>query len=161
MNVRAPDHVFPSMDLFEIAGLPLHPLLVHAVVVLVPLTALALVLGALFPRVRRRLGVATPVAALLVLLLVPVTVFAGEALAEQVGPVPAVVHHAELGRMLWPWPLAMFVVAVVQWCWYRFGRAPGRAARTTIAALALLSGAGSTVMVVLIGEAGARAVWGG
>ncbi|MFK4852846.1 DUF2231 domain-containing protein [Microbacterium sp. ZW T6_19] len=148
------------MDLFEIAGLPLHPLIVHAVVVLVPLTALALALGALLPSVRRRLGMATPIAALLVLALVPVTMLAGEALAQQVGPVPAVVRHAELGRMLWPWTAAMFLVAAIQWSWFRFG-APRRAARIVIAVLAVVSGAGSTIMVVLVGEAGARAVWGG
>ena len=55
----------------------------------------------------------------------------------------------------------MFLVATVQWCWYRFGDRPGRTARAIIAALAVVAGAGSTVMVVLIGEAGARAVWGG
>lgn len=149
------------MDLFEIAGLPLHPLIVHAVVILVPLTALALILGAFLPAARTRLGVVTPIAALIVLLLVPVTMLAGEALAQQVGPIPAVLHHAGLGRMLWPWTLAMFAVAVGQWCWYRFGEAPRRTARAIIAVLAVVSGAGSTVMVVLIGEAGARAVWGG
>lgn len=149
------------MDLFEIAGLPLHPLIVHAVVILVPLTALALVLGAIFPAARKRLGIVTPIAALIVLVLVPITMLAGEALAQQVGPIPAVVHHADLGRMLWPWTLAMFLVAAVQWCWYRFGEAPRRTVRVIIAVLAVVAGAGSTVMVVLIGEAGARAVWGG
>lgn len=149
------------MDLFEIAGLPLHPLIVHAVVVLVPLTALALILGAFFPAARKRLGIVTPIAALVVLVLVPITMLAGEDLAQRVGPIPAVLHHADLGRMLWPWVLAMFVVAAGQWCWYRFGGAPRRTARAIIAGLAVVSGAGSTVMVVLIGEAGARAVWGG
>ena len=149
------------MDLFEIAGLPLHPLIVHAVVVLVPLTALALVLGALLPAIRKRLGIVTPIAALVVLALVPVTMLAGEALAQEVGEIPAVVHHAELGRMLWPWVLAMFIVAAAQWGWYRSGRPPRRAGRAIITILAVLSGAGSTIMVVLIGEAGARAVWGG
>ena len=149
------------MDLFEIAGLPLHPLIVHAVVILVPLTALALVLGAIFPAARKRLGIVTPIAGLIVLVLVPITMLAGEALAQQVGPIPAVVHHADLGRLLWPWTLAMFLVAVVQWCWYRFSEGPRRTARVIIAVLAVVAGAGSTVMVVLIGEAGARAVWGG
>lgn len=148
------------MDLFEIAGLPLHPLIVHAVVVLVPLTALALVLGALLPAVRERLGLVTPIAAVLVLALVPVTVLAGEALSQRIGPIPAVVHHAELGRMLWPWTLALFLLAAAQWGWHRFG-APGRVARAIIAVLAVLVGSGATAMVVLIGEAGARAVWGG
>ncbi|WP_223624579.1 DUF2231 domain-containing protein [Microbacterium sp. EST19A] len=150
-----------SMDLFEIAGLPVHPLIVHAVVILVPLTALALILGALFPAARKRLGIVTPIAALIVLVLVPITMLAGEALAQSVGPVPAVVHHADLGGLLWPWTLAMFVVATLQWCWHRFGDGPGRTTRVILAVLAVVSGAGSTVMVVLIGEAGARAVWGG
>ena len=33
-------------DVLQVAGLPLHPLIVHAVVVLTPLTVLALLLGA-------------------------------------------------------------------------------------------------------------------
>lgn len=149
------------MDLFEIAGLPLHPLLVHAVIVLVPLTALALVLGALVPSVRKRLGVVTPLSALIVLALVPVTMLAGEDLLRRVGPIPAAEHHAQLGRMLWPWALAMFLVAAVQWLWHRLASPPSRIARVVIASLAVIAGGGGTVMIVLIGEAGARAVWGG
>ncbi len=103
----------------------------------------------------------TPIAALIVLVLVPITMLAGQALAQSVGPVPAVMHHAYLGGLLWPWTLAMFIVATLQWCWYRFGEGPGRTTRVILAVLAVVSGAGSTVMVVLIGEAGARAVWGG
>ena len=157
------------MDLFEIAGLPLHPLIVHAVVVLLPLTALALVLGALIPAARRRLGIVTPLAALLVAALVPVTILAGERLKAEVGPIPQVLHHEELGRLLPPWAIALFVVAAAQWAWYRFRtpRAEGR--RTTadrVAAIlfaiaGVVVAVGSTVLVVLIGEAGARAVWGG
>lgn len=150
MTCRCPD-----------VSLPLHPLIVHAVVILVPLTALALILGAFLPPARKRIGIVTPIAALVVLVLVPITMLAGQALAQQVGPVPAVVHHAALGGLLWPWVLVMFVVAAVQWCWYRFGEGPRKTARMILAALAVVSGAGSTVMVVLIGEAGARAVWGG
>ncbi|ALX66629.1 DUF2231 domain-containing protein [Microbacterium sp. XT11] len=148
------------MDLFEIAGLPLHPLLVHAVVVLIPLTALALVLGALVPAARRRLGLVTPLAALIVLALLPVTMLAGDALASGLGPIPAVERHAALGRLLWPWVLGMFVVAAVQWVTHRSDRTPSRAARAVIAVAAVITAAGSTVMVVLVGEAGARAVWG-
>ena len=96
VNLTAARLVSPSMDplraagMFEIAGLPLHPLLVHAVVVLTPLTALALVLGSVWPAARRRLGIVTPLAALLLIVLVPITVAAGEALAAVVGPIPAV-----------------------------------------------------------------------
>lgn len=40
----------------EIGGLPMHPLVVHAAVVFIPLLALAAVVYALVPRVRARLG---------------------------------------------------------------------------------------------------------
>lgn len=157
------------MDLLEIAGLPLHPLIVHAVVVLLPLTAFALLLGTFFPTARRRLGIVTPIAALLVLVLVPVTIAAGESLKEIVGPLPSVEHHEMLGRMLPPWALALFIVAAAQWAWYRFrpvrgqDEAPrgGRTVTVILAVAATIVAAGSTVMVVLIGEAGARSVWGG
>lgn len=156
------------MNLPDVAGLPLHPLIVHAVVVLLPLTALALALGAVVPAARRRLGIVTPLAALLVLVLVPVTILAGEDLKEVVGPLPAVEHHEMLGRMLPPWAIALFVVAAAQWGWHRFRptRAEGERRRSDAVITAVLAGAavvaaiGSTVMVVLIGEAGARAVWG-
>ncbi len=172
------------MDLLEISGLPLHPLIVHAVVVLAPLTSLALVLGALFPQVRLRLGAVTMLAALVVLLLVPVTIVAGESLKERVGPVPSVLQHEALGRMLPPWAIALFVAAAAQWCWYRFRpagesaadasggsagsrRAPrdrrqaDRIATLAFAVLAVIVAVGTTTMVVLIGESGARSVWGG
>lgn len=165
---------FPSMNLMstagtlEFGGLPLHPLVVHLVVVLTPLTALALVLGALWPAARKRLGIVTPLAALVVLILVPITVAAGESLKEVVGPLPAVERHESWGRMLLPWAIALFAVATAQWAWYRFGR-PGvaekRPARARVVGVVLSMFAvgvsiGTTVIIVLIGDSGSRAVWG-
>lgn len=156
-----------SADPLQIAGLPLHPLIVHAVVILTPLTVLALLLGAFWPAARRRLGVVTPLAAAVVLVLVPVTVAAGESLKEVVGPLPAVERHEALGQMLLPWAIALFVVSAAQWAWYRFGR-PKAASKTTarvvgvvLAVLAVVVGVGTVVVLVLIGDSGARAVWGG
>ena len=175
MNLQHPFLVSVSMDplhaigAFEITGLPLHPLLVHAVVVLAPLTALALILGSLWPAARRRLGIVTPLAALLLVALVPVTVAAGQALSEVVGPAPTIETHGGYGRMLLPWVIGMFVVAAAQWAWFRWGASPakeggsrrGRAVPIVLAVLAVAAGAGTTVMVALIGDSGARAVWGG
>ncbi|MFD4420803.1 DUF2231 domain-containing protein [Agromyces sp. NPDC058484] len=153
----------------DVAGLPLHPLIVHATVVLTPLTVLALLLGAFWPAARRRLGIVTPLAALAVLVLVPVTVAAGLSLAEVIGPIPAVERHRMLGEMLLPWAIALFVVAAAQWAWFRYGDARVRrdrpaAARAVVIALTVASvvvGVGTVVMIVLIGDSGARAVWGG
>ncbi|KRA25910.1 hypothetical protein ASD65_05030 [Microbacterium sp. Root61] len=159
----------PHTDLFQIAGLPLHPLIVHVVVVLTPLTVLALLLGTFWPAARRRLGLVTPLAALAVLVLVPITVLAGESLRDEVGPIPAVLHHEALGRMLLPWTIALFIVTAAQWVWFRFfaedvrTRAPGaaRAASVILAVLSVVVGAGTMTVLLLIGESGARAVWGG
>lgn len=158
----------PLAGALEIGGLPLHPLIVHLVVVLAPLTALALVLGTLWPTARRRLGIVTPFAALVVLILVPITVAAGESLKAVVGPLPAVERHESWGRMLLPWAIALFAVAAAQWGWYRFGR-PGvveerpslaRVVGVAIGVLAVGVSVAVTVIVVLIGDSGARAVWG-
>lgn len=61
------------MGLDLINGVPAHVLFVHVVVVLIPLTALALVLCAVWPSVMRRFGLALPVLALVSLVSVPLT----------------------------------------------------------------------------------------
>ena len=158
-----------SAGTLQVGGLPLHPLIVHAVVILVPLTALAIILGTLWPAARRRLGIVTPLAALLVVILVPITVAAGQSLEAVVGQRPGVDQHAGLGGMLLPWAIAMLVASAAQWAWYRWGvpRATSDHARRTavitivIGVVAIIAAVGAVVMVVLIGESGARAVWGG
>lgn len=156
-------------DLLEIGGLPLHPLIVHAVVVLTPLTVLALVLGAVWPAARRRLGIVTVLGALAVLAMVPLTVAAGQSLAARLGPLPAIATHQAFGEQLLGWAIAVFVAAVAQWAWYRWGESAVRrsapaAARAIGIGLAVASvaiGIGTVWLLVLIGESGARAVWGG
>jgi hypothetical protein len=71
--------------------------------------------------------------------------------------------------MLLPWAIAMLVASAAQWAWYRWGMpktSPEHAQRTSvitiaIGAVAIIASIGAFVMVILIGEAGARAVWGG
>jgi len=150
-----------------VAGLPLHVLLVHAVVVLVPLAALCAAAAAVWPAARRRLGIVSPVLALVVVVLVPITTTAGEWLQERVGPTPLVQAHAALGTGLLPWAIAVLVAAVAVWAWHRFASpmfgADRRGLRIAVAvALAvgtIAAGAGAVTQVVLIGESGSRAVW--
>lgn len=157
--------IFLADDGFRIAGLPLHPLLVHATVVLTPLTALAVALAAVWPAARRRMGWAPPVAAAIVAGLVPVTVLAGQSLATTVGFTPAVLQHEALGLMLIPWTIALLITALLVQLQDRMLRraAPGaaRILRIAICAAALIAAAGTIVVTVLTGDAGARAVWGG
>ncbi|MEO8262486.1 MAG: hypothetical protein ABI566_07935 [Pseudolysinimonas sp.] len=151
--------------------LPIHILLVHAIVVAVPVAALCLVLAVSWPEARRRLGVVTPLLALASLVGVPITTEAGEALEEQVNESALSELHGHLGKDLLPWVIALFVVALVQWVWFRFFTGKGRFAglissRTlrivvTVVLIVVAVGiaVGASVETYIIGESGARAVW--
>lgn len=110
-----------------IGGLPLHPLVVHATVVLVPLAALAVLLAGVWPTFRRRAGCLPLLLALVALVLVPVATQSGEAFQERVGGGDLVERHADLGGGLLPWVAVLAVVAVAQPWLLRQG---SRAART-------------------------------
>ena len=158
--------IFADADAFRIAGLPLHPLLVHAVVVLTPLTALAVAVAGVWPAARHRLGYAPPVAALLVAGLVPVTVLAGEELADAVGETPAIERHEALGEMLIPWTIALLVAAIAVTLSDRMlprlrSATAARAVAMIVPVLAVVTAVGTIVVTVLTGDAGARAVWEG
>lgn len=146
-----------------VGDLPLHPLLVHFTVVIIPLAALCVVLSAVWPAARRRLGIVTPLVALAALIAVPITIEAGEWLLERVETTDDIARHESLADVMLPWAIAMCAVAVVQWLWYRFGTKSGRtlrlAATIVLAVAAAVVAVGSIVTIVQIGETGARSVW--
>ena len=159
---------------YEFGGLPLHVLLVHFVVVVVPVAALCTLLTAAWPSARRRLGIVTPIIALAALIAVPITTQAGEWLQARVGHTELIAAHAALGTTLLPWAVATFLVAALRWFWFRFVNAPDakfasrirgpiarRIVTIALAAAVLVLAVGSVVTVVQIGESGSRAVWTG
>ncbi|MFF8942694.1 DUF2231 domain-containing protein [Streptomyces sp. NPDC014864] len=148
-----------------INGLPAHVLLVHIVVVLVPLSALVLVVCAIWPQAARRLGLALPILALVALASVPLTTEAGEWLERHVDSDPLVRNHAELGDGLLPWAIGLFVLAAGVWWIARrtpaegTGARPGSVLRIVAAVLSVAVAAGATVDVYRIGDSGAKAAW--
>ncbi|GAB3486252.1 DUF2231 domain-containing protein [Flexivirga sp.] len=148
---------------YEIAGLPAHPLLVHAVVVLLPLAALATILHSLWPAARVRLGIVPTLLAAAGTALVPVTVAAGQALADQLGGTagnPLLQRHEHLAEQILPWSVALTVVALGNWLWRRYaaGDAPGWL-RIVLPVVTVAVSFGVIVAVVRAGDAGARATW--
>lgn len=153
-------------------GLPIHILVVHFVVVVVPVAGLLLLLMAAWPAARSRIGIVSPLVALAALVSVPIATEAGEALEEQVKETALSELHTHLGKDLLPWAIGLFAVAVAQWVWFRFFSGTGRYAKLVstrslrIAVTAVLAVAvivvvgGSGYFVFLIGESGARATWG-
>jgi hypothetical protein len=170
-----------------IFGLPLHPLVVHATVVVVPLAALLLIASAVSGRVRRWAGWLTPAVAAVALVLVPLSTSTGENLEGAVGESPLVETHAELADQLLPWAIGMVVLAFAL-VWLdrrepsqsgttgrdggrdgagrdgvrRAGGSPAgtnRALAVAVTVLAVVAGLGTGVQVVRIGHSGAKAVW--
>src|SRR5664279_1628894 len=112
----------------EVSGLPLHVLLVHAVIVLIPIAALLTVLSAVWPAARRRLGIVTPLVGLVTLILVPITTNAGEWLLARVHSTPLIQEHADLGTSMIGFAVGLAGASVVQVV--RVGEAGSRAVWT-------------------------------
>lgn len=158
------------MSLTVVNGLPAHVLFVHFVIVLVPLSALALVVCAVWPGSARRLGLLLPALAFVTLASVPLATHAGEWLEEHVGSSSLVRKHAELGDGLLPWALGLFVVSAVVW-WTARRSAPAADGtsgaswtppillRGVVMVLALAVAVGAVVDVYRIGDSGAKAAW--
>ena len=148
-------------------GLPLHPLVVHGVVVLLPLAMLGTIAIAVRPRWRHRFGLLVLGLAAAGTLFIPIATSSGEALEEHVGD-PG--EHAELGDQLIWFALPMLVLVAVLVFLDRRGRtngqwpAPGEPSPrsgliTVIAVLAVVASVGVGVQVYRVGDSGARAVW--
>jgi hypothetical protein len=137
-------------------GLPVHALVVHAVVVLVPLTAVGAIAIALVPRWSVRFGVLVPLLALASTVASVVAQKSGEQLAQRVG-VPAV--HSELGAGVKWWAAALLVVTTALWWADRHRDGRRSTGVKVLAGLVVIVALGATGWVVRTGDSGARAVW--
>lgn len=140
-------------------GLPLHPLVVHAVVVLVPLAVVWLLVLTFVPRWRDRYAGLGALIALVALVLTPVASETGESLQAQIGPVG---EHAALGDQLKFFVFPVAALAVALW-WVtrraRSGPALARPLALTLAVLSVVASLATGWQVYRVGDSGARAVW--
>ena len=152
----------------ELNGVPLHPLVVHAVVVLGPLAALAGLAYAVVPKWRWLLRWPLVVLAVVTAVAAFVAVQAGEALLDLRPELePLVKQHEERGELLRNVALGYAVVSLVA-AWALGGvsaLASGKGARETrfgIPVMAVLTVGAVALLVTLFlaGDSGARAVWG-
>jgi hypothetical protein len=141
-----------------IFGLPMHPLIVHATVVIVPTAALLVAVAAIYPRFRAWVGPVPALAALLSCLLVPLSTGSGEELEHRVGETSLVQKHADLaGTLIW-FVIPLAVVAVVGY-WLHRSPATAKALVPAVAIGAVLLSGATLVDVALIGHSGAKASW--
>jgi hypothetical protein len=154
-----------------INGLPVHPLLVHAVVVLVPLSSVLLLLIAFWPAARQRLYLAAAVLSAVTLAFVPITTSAGDWLEHHLPRTPLIRAHTQIADYMLPWAIGLFVVtAVIAVREHLRNRAAdetpgqgfgGRGVTVVLAVLALVAAVGATGVVYKIGDSGSRAAWTG
>lgn len=155
-------------SLITVGGLPLHPLAVHVAVVLLPLSALALILLILRPALRAQYlwlaltGLVAGVGATIV------AVQAGEQLALITGISE---EHRRYGKLLQADAIALLAVAA-WWSWQqgvlRGGRsqpagasALGKGPEAVSAVGTIALSLAAVVLTTLVGHSGATAVWGG
>ncbi|MFT4226301.1 DUF2231 domain-containing protein [Micropruina sp.] len=143
------------MDVF---GLPLHPLVVHGAVVLVPLAALG-ALAVLFSSwVRARYGWLTVLVAVAGAAATLAARLSGPALADQISAGgPAFEAHEMWGQLaVFPAVALALLLPCALWAENR-----SRAGWWVLVALTAISAVAGLVLVVLTGHSGATAVWGG
>lgn len=169
-----------------IAGLPVHPLVVHVAVIILPLSAVAFIALVVVRRWRGTFGLLTVAGLVVGAGAALAAKESGEALAQRVGT-PA--QHASYGTYL---PVLGILLALVAVAWMvlqrravaaatlaaaatskgqrRSGAAPiatHAASHRDSGAVTLLGGLGALIAIgvlgltVLVGHSGAEAVWGG
>lgn len=154
-----------------INGIPVHPLVVHAIVVLLPLATLGTLAIAVRPAWRRPYGPLVVASALVATVLCPVATSSGEELEKRVGEPGG--DHAELGESLVWFALALLLASAALVYLQRqqerrlaADEAAGRAAATSstmltvVAVLAVVVGLAAGFQVYRVGDSGAKSAWG-
>jgi hypothetical protein len=144
-------------------GLPAHPLIVHAPVVLVPLAAIGALVALVWPSSRIWSLPVTAVIAAGGLVGVQLAIWSGENL-ESGGEHGALIeHHAELASQARPLVLLFAVVAglaaLAGMAAMRSRTHPARRLLLPLCALSLVTGALATTWIGRTGHTGATSVW--
>lgn len=179
MTSALPVLPLPSEALTTWGDLPVHPLVVHVPVVVLPLTAILLILAAMIPAMRRRyLGLGV-IGALIGLLGVIMALVSGNAFAQVVGLPPE--HESAANRLLAS-SIALFVLSVAWWILRRVSSRRAAASASTagqggssraaaasapgvlpriLGILTALAGVAVLIFAVQTGHSGAQAAWSG
>jgi uncharacterized membrane protein len=153
----------------EVDGLPLHPLLIHAAVVFIPLLILGAVAYAVVPRLRPRIGWAVTLLAVVAPLAATFAKLSGDAfrkrLIEQNGLSGQLLNrvndHRDLGNITLWLTIALGVTSLLL-VFLTSRRSPAlpRGAAVVVALIVVGLAVGSGYYVFWTGDYGARAVWG-
>jgi uncharacterized membrane protein len=142
-----------------VAGLPLHPLVVHAAVILIPLVAITALIMSYLPSFSRRYGKLVLIVAIIAQISIVIAKLSGQAFEERLGK--DIERHADLGEIAPFVTLPMVFLIYLRWRMDRSGATVGSAKIRRLVSLALiLASLAALVMTILVGHSGAESVWG-
>ena len=142
-----------------VMGLPLHPLVVHAAVVLVPLVALSALAMSYWPSFSRKYGKPILILAIIAQLSLFVAKSSGEAFQERLNK--EVQRHADFGEIAPLTFIPLLVLLFVRWRMDRSGATVGSpSVRRMVSILLALAAILALVYIYLTGHSGAESVWG-
>jgi hypothetical protein len=143
----------------SVAGLPLHPLVIHASIVLIPLVAIGALVMSYLPSFSRRYGKLILVIALFAQVSLFLAKVTGEAFEEILDKDMG--NHAELGEIAPFITLPMVALIYLRWRLDRSGATVGSVWVRRLTSLALIvASLASIAVIVLVGHSGAESVWG-
>lgn len=142
-----------------LAGLPLHPLVVHAAVVLLPLAAVGVIAIAVNSKLRSKYAALVVLVSAAALLVMPLASKTGEDLTRYVDHTQAMKDHVAMGESGLGAGFAVFIAACLLW-WMkqRASRSRGSLAKVIIVG-SVIAALASTAVVVRIGHSGATSAW--
>ena len=151
------------MELKSLFGLPAHPFIVHAAVVLLPLAAILTIGVAVWPKLRKSYGLVAVGMAFVATIAVFLAEQSGEQLEEQVKESALVRAHSHAADAVLPWAFGVLVIAALVYFAPRIAERIGERSlkpfRYGLIAFAVILGIGATWTVIDVGHSGAKATW--
>lgn len=144
-----------SSIFYTVSGLPVHALVVHFVVVILPLATLAFIAAVYLPKIRDKYSFIVVTGLFLGSGAAFVAKQSGEALAELVGN-PA--EHADYGTYLF---ISSFILMLLSITWYRTSRGRTSSKVTPLGHAGAIAAIVVLALSILTGHTGAQAVWNG
>lgn len=145
------------------ASIPMHPLLVHIPVVMLPLAAVGAIALVVRQKWVQHYGWLVVGAALVSFVGAVMASGTGDDLLEQYRGSgqhisSTLSSHADLGENV-QWVALLFLVCTAVWVWLQKKQVAKKAVSTVLAVLVVLSAIAATAMVVEAGHNGAKAKW--
>ena len=157
MKIFNGDELGGPLDL--VFGLPLHPLVVHGAVVLVPLVAFAALAMSYWPSFSRKYGGPVLILAVVAQLSLFLAKASGEPFQQRLNK--DIERHANFGEMAPFTYIPLLVLLYLRWRMDKSGATVGSAkVRRLVSVLLALAAILALIYIYLTGHSGAESVWG-